>query len=184
MPPPPPTVGPRPHPAPSVRVAGKPPAHSSLEEGVGPPTGRRAVGHRVRDVGSAGPFLKPAVPWPAARKTLCTVRQIRGPRRGPFVFLGASDLHPLTPFHPGAGPPAPCRLFLLSADVLGPSECAEGPSHLGEAGVALCSRTGGLWLLLPTHVAARRPRCCPSHVIGRTAAPTAAGLTGESEMRK
>lgn len=143
MPPPPSTVGPRPHPAPSVRVAGKPPAHSSLEEGVGPPTGRRAVGHRVRDVGSAGPFLKPAVPWPAARKTLCTVRQIRGPRRGPFVFLGASDLHPLTPFHHGAGPPAPCRLFLPSADILGPSECAEGPSHLGEAGVALCSRRGG-----------------------------------------
>lgn len=110
---------------------------------MGPPTGRRAVGHRVRDVGSAGPFLKPAVPWPAARKTLSTVRQIRGPRRGPFVFLGASDLHPLTPFHPGAGPPAPCRLFLLSADVLGPSECAEGPSHLGEAGVALCSQGGG-----------------------------------------
>lgn len=196
MPPPPPTVG-----APSTSCPFRPrrrkaPGALFFGGGCGPPNRPQSSGPSSQGRGISWPLPeacralaggeKDTLHCPADPRTPANVRQEvrRPPLQRPFVFLGASDLHPLTAFHPGAGPPAPCRLFLPSADVLGPSECAEGPSHLGEAGVALCSRTGGLWLLLPTHVAARRPRCCPSRVIGRTAAPTAAGLTGESEMRK
>lgn len=180
----PPPWGPRPHPAPSVCVAGKPPAHSSLEEGVGPPTQLQSSGPSSQGRGISWPLPEACRALAGGEKdTLHCPADPRTPARA-FRFPGCfrpPSAHSVSPRRRTSG--AVPALSPLGRHSRAFRVC-RGPVTFGGGWRGSLLTEGGLWLLLPTHVAARRPRCCPSRVIGRTAAPTAAGLTGESEMRK